>query len=317
MEKHPLNILPEMSEDEKKEMRDDLLKNGFNRDFPIFTYQEKVLDGWNRYLLSEELEIEPVFKAKDAEFSGNDESALEFVIQVNTRRNLSSSQKAALAVESEALIKKLKADTEKLRREKQAKTKREKKDGVTGAENEVRSDADISSAANLSEIEDSPDAFDEFSEDEESGDPESDEHESKTAAKLAEKFGTNRTYINDAAKLKTENPAEFEKVKSGEKSLSQAKKDTVPKTRTYFEEISFHFAEYGRVLKKLQEFAAAELVSNLHGLYPQILGVTVEDFEKQNAEIAGYEICEKCGGAGCTGCRECGFLVPAAAQETD
>lgn len=49
--------------------------------------------------------------------------------------------------------------------------------------------------------------------------------EAKTAHKAAELFNTNRTYINDAAKLKTERPDAFEKLKSGAATITQIKRE--------------------------------------------------------------------------------------------
>lgn len=318
LEKHPLNILPEMSEDEKNELRENLIKNGFDKDFPIFTYEGKVLDGWNRYLLCLELGIEPVFKAKDEEFAGNPEKAVDFILQVNTRRNLNSSQKAALAVECEELIERIKADTEKTRREKQGNTQKEKKgktitDGA--GETEAEAGDDRSGKENDSAEDESSESGSTGERADGEAESDGDEHKNKTSTKLAEKFDTNRTYVNDAAKLKQEAPEEFEKVKSGEKSISQAKKDIASKKRTYFEEIAAHFAEYPKVLKKLQEYASEELVLNLQQLYAQILNIDIQEFEKLNAEIATYTLCEDCGGAGCGKCDKRGFFKPV--EETD
>lgn len=50
-------------------------------------------------------------------------------------------------------------------------------------------------------------------------------NDSKAAHKAAELFNTNRTYINDAAKLKTERPDAFEKLKSGAATITQIKRE--------------------------------------------------------------------------------------------
>jgi N6-adenosine-specific RNA methylase IME4 len=49
--------------------------------------------------------------------------------------------------------------------------------------------------------------------------------ENKTCHKLAETFNTNRTYVNEAAKLRDEKPEIFQQVKSGEKTITEAKRE--------------------------------------------------------------------------------------------
>ncbi len=49
--------------------------------------------------------------------------------------------------------------------------------------------------------------------------------ERSTAHKAAEVFNTNRTYINEAAKLKRERPDAFKKVKAGEATITQIKRE--------------------------------------------------------------------------------------------
>jgi hypothetical protein len=51
----------------------------------------------------------------------------------------------------------------------------------------------------------------------------------KTATKAAELFNTNRTYINQAAKVKAEAPEAFEKVKAGKMRLQDAVKEVARK----------------------------------------------------------------------------------------
>ena len=51
----------------------------------------------------------------------------------------------------------------------------------------------------------------------------------RSTQKAAQLFDTNEKYVEKAKKLKKENPTEFEKVKSGEKSIAQATKKEKPK----------------------------------------------------------------------------------------
>ena len=54
---HPIaQLLPPMNDAEYKEFKDDILGNGLHN--PIILYQDKVLDGRNRYLACKELEID-------------------------------------------------------------------------------------------------------------------------------------------------------------------------------------------------------------------------------------------------------------------
>ena len=53
--------------------------------------------------------------------------------------------------------------------------------------------------------------------------------EDKTATKAAELFNTNRTYVNQAAKVKSEAPEAFEKVKAGKMTLQDAMKEVARK----------------------------------------------------------------------------------------
>ncbi len=49
-------------------------------------------------------------------------------------------------------------------------------------------------------------------------------HETATATKAAELFNTNRTYVNQAVKMKSAAPEVFEKVKAGKMTMQDANK---------------------------------------------------------------------------------------------
>ncbi len=55
--------------------------------------------------------------------------------------------------------------------------------------------------------------------------------DNETASKVAELFNTNRTYFNEAKKLKDEKPELFEEVKSGQKTITEVKKEEKIKER--------------------------------------------------------------------------------------
>ena len=44
-EKHPFNIFPQMTADERKQVRLDIEQYGYDNSYPIVLYQDKVLDG--------------------------------------------------------------------------------------------------------------------------------------------------------------------------------------------------------------------------------------------------------------------------------
>ncbi|TGN13499.1 ParB/RepB/Spo0J family partition protein [Leptospira bandrabouensis] len=59
-----------------------------------------------------------------------------------------------------------------------------------------------------------------------------DSEKGRSTQKAAQLFDTNEKYVEKAKKLKKENPAEFEKVKAGEKSIRQATKKKEEKKKT-------------------------------------------------------------------------------------
>lgn len=94
---HPIaNIFPLMSQEELDSLEISLTTNGFLTQFPVLLFEDKILDGRNRYYLSNKLKINPIFE----KFKGTKEEALEFVWSSNfPRRHLSSVQKV-LAIQS-------------------------------------------------------------------------------------------------------------------------------------------------------------------------------------------------------------------------
>ena len=118
------------------------------------------------------------------QFDGDDGAALEYTLRTNKRRNMSSSQWATVAVEAEEIRAAIQAQVEAQRRAKQAATQAEP----------------------VSQLIDEQPA----------------RNEDRTDHKVAEVFNTNRTYINEAAKLKETSPEAFEMVKAGEVSVPLA-----------------------------------------------------------------------------------------------
>ena len=187
MQKHKFNIFPEMQPEDYGRLKADIQSNGYDMKQPIYTYDGGILDGWNRYKVCMEVGVIPVYK----EFSGTDIDAINYVMRTNKRRNLTSSQWAAVAVDADEIVAAIKAETERQRREKQA----------ANAANQYTepSDNKLSQPKN--------------------------EHQNSVPTKLATNFNTNRTYVNEAARLKEQKPEIFEQVKNGQKTLTQVKKE--------------------------------------------------------------------------------------------
>lgn len=96
---HPIaNLFPLLEGEDCQKFKDDIRKNGLRE--PIVLHQGKILDGRNRYRACIDLGIEVVTSEWDA--VGD---PLTFVFSKNLhRRHLNSSQRAAIAVEVEALL---------------------------------------------------------------------------------------------------------------------------------------------------------------------------------------------------------------------
>ncbi len=113
MKKHKYNILPEMTADEYGALKASIQKNGYDKlHFPIIVTAngsgDVIIDGWNRWKVCQELNIEPSFKR----FDGTDEKVLEFIMETNTRRNLTPEQWAVLAVQNEEILQEIREQVE-------------------------------------------------------------------------------------------------------------------------------------------------------------------------------------------------------------
>lgn len=182
--KHKYNIYPEMQPDEFNRLREDIFINGYDSKKPIWLYEGEIIDGWNRYRACLALGVTPHVK----NFEGSDLDAIQFIVRSNNRRDLNSSQRAAIAVDAEDLILTLKAEAKQrqidsgIQYGKGAKVPQLIAEPIKAQDNEVRT-------------------------------------------QLAKTFNTNRQYISDAARIKKENPKAFEQIKTGVKVITEVKKD--------------------------------------------------------------------------------------------
>lgn len=189
MKRHKFNIFPEAKAEDYDRLKQDIEANGYDSSQPIILYQGDILDGWNRQKACNELKAKPTYET----FQGSDEEAIRYMMRTNKRRNLNSGQWACIAVEAEDLIEAIRREVEKQRRVKQAetqeKTRKEKKAMVQKIVPQTSKDT------------------------------------SKLASqKTAELFNTNRTYVNQASKLKEQAPEVFEAVKAGTMRMTDGNK---------------------------------------------------------------------------------------------
>ena len=177
-----------MNQEDFLRLKSDIQANGYDIKQPIWIYEGQILDGWNRQMACNELNITPAIKT----FLGDEIEAVQFVMRTNKRRNLTSSQWACIAGEADELITTIKESIERERRLKLEGNKNASKDKTT------------------CQLIDTPFQYPE-----------------RETSKTAEIFNTNRTYVHEARKLRTESPEIFEQVKRGEKTIPEVKKEEI------------------------------------------------------------------------------------------
>lgn len=127
-------------------------------------------------------------KPATKEFTGSDTDAINYTLRTNKRRNLTSSQWATIAVDAEEIMAAIAEEVELERRKKQSETQ--------------------------SMIEPMAEQI-----------PPQAKYERESATKTATIFNTNGNYIKAAKRLKATNPEAFKAVQSGEKTITQVKKE--------------------------------------------------------------------------------------------
>lgn len=190
---HPAACLfPMMTEAELSELSEDIRKSGLIH--PIITYRGEILDGRNRLVACRHAGVVADFE----EWKPNGCSPTAWVMSANLkRRNLTPSQKAAIATEALPLF-----EAEAAQRKKELSgtrsnpgVKKEVPEKIPGPE---RADARDHAAAAV---------------------------------------GVNPRYVSDAKAIKESAPEVFEKVKSGEMSIPEAKRTlSKPRRRGSYED---------------------------------------------------------------------------------
>ena len=194
MKKHRFNVFPEAKEEDLTRLIEDIRQNGYDAQQPVVLYQGDILDGWNRHLACQQLHV----KYPTREFRGTDTEAILLVLRSNKRRNLYSSQWACIAAEAEDLLKAISAQVA------QEKAKRNREAAIaqhSGAPGKKLPDPK------------KPD-------------------DAKAATKAAEAFHTNRTYVNQAVKMRAAAPDVFEKVKAGKLTMQDARREVARRPDT-------------------------------------------------------------------------------------
>lgn len=186
MKKHKFNIFPEAKAEDYNRLLEDIKSNGYDKTQPITIYQGEIIDGWNRQRACDELGIKPEYVT----FTGTDGEAIALVMRTNKRRNLNSGQWACIAAEADDLLALIR---EQVERERIVKQK-------ANAANQHQEP----SVKKLTQPKD--------------------DNSSRAQAKAAEIFNTNRTYVNQAVKMKEQAPEVFERVKAGKMTMQDANK---------------------------------------------------------------------------------------------
>ncbi|WP_434657340.1 hypothetical protein [Sulfurimonas sp. NW9] len=88
------DVYPMMSDKELQALISSMEVDGYDESQPIYLFEDKILDGRNRYKAAQEAGVEPAFKV----FEGTYEEAEKKSILLNSnRRHMSTSQKAMIA----------------------------------------------------------------------------------------------------------------------------------------------------------------------------------------------------------------------------
>jgi hypothetical protein len=182
------DLFPMMSDDEFKSLSQGIINLGFDKSQPIILFDNKILDGRNRYKACKETGTTPLFNT----FDGTKEEALQYVINRNlNRRNLTSEQRAAIAVDAEDLFSAFREQA------KEAKSK------AIAESNKNRANPIPQKIAELK------------------AEP---KEQRETRSKVAKVYNTNREAVRKQQKVKQYAPELHEKVKSGEVKQQDAYK---------------------------------------------------------------------------------------------
>jgi N6-adenosine-specific RNA methylase IME4 len=194
---HPIaGIFSLIPENELASLAEDIRANGLRE--PLWLYENKILDGRNRYLACQLINADLQFR----HFEGSYLEAIALVWSMNLkRRHLDSSQAAMAEVDRAAMVKAYAAEVEKLKEEAR---ERQRATGANAPRNEK------GQLQPVSQLIDSP---------------VEDRNLHRTDATRARLTGTNRQYLHDAEKIRNDYPEQAEAIKKGEKTISQVARE--------------------------------------------------------------------------------------------
>jgi len=201
---HPFaKLFPHLPDDEMKQLADDIKENGLR--LPIVRWKGQIIDGQNRLIACEMAGVEPIIKDREDALE-NESDVAKFIVSINcTRRHLTSSERAAIAVE---LIEVLKKETEKPKDAGEPKTpkqdKAEKPKGKTAAIKEAAEAVQtnptyVSQAAKIKE--ENPEKFEQIKKGEKSIPQVKNEIEKDKGTEDSELEQANKTVISCCKKL--------------------------------------------------------------------------------------------------------------------
>ena len=98
------DLLPPLTDEEYKQLKKNIIENGFDKNFPIMTWKGYIVDGHNRYKICKEHNIDFVYGTLAYKTK---EEVMEWMLDIQLgRRNLSPIQRIAIAEKYRSLYEK-------------------------------------------------------------------------------------------------------------------------------------------------------------------------------------------------------------------
>lgn len=227
LESHPLCVLfPPMGDPEYAALRKGMRENGYDARHPIVILDGQILDGAHRYSCSKATKQKPAFI--EFEKLGFPGTPFEYVMQENLRRrNLDPSQAAAIGAEIVAMMKQQEKDEkEAAKQADKAAAEEAKKKGKKAPKPKPVKKA-----------------------------------KGSKAKKAAETMGVSERSVAAAEALKEADPAAFEEVKAGKKTLNAATTEAAVK-KSAKERESEAFATATQVIDRVCGDGTSETLKN-------------------------------------------------------
>lgn len=186
LEHHPSSCLfPLMSDEEYSQLKHDIQLNGQQE--PILLFDGRILDGRNRYRACLELGVTPQFRTVEETIS-----PVHLVVSLNLhRRHLNASQLAAISAEMLPLL------------EAEAKERQRKSGGNRGNQHTKKGEVPVVARLPQPAL----------------------ESEGKARNQAAKIVGAGSRYVSDAKKIQQQAPELLEKIKAGNLTLPQARRE--------------------------------------------------------------------------------------------